>query len=33
MLEWKSRLVTLLVVAVALAAALASSGALHNHSW
>ena len=33
MLEWKSRLVILLVIAVAVAAALGNTGALHNHGW
>jgi len=33
MLEWKSRLVILLVVAVSLAAVLASTGGPLNHSW
>jgi hypothetical protein len=33
MLEWKSRLVILLVVAVAIAVALGNTGGLHNHGW
>jgi hypothetical protein len=33
MLEWKSRVVILLVFAVALAAWLGETGAFHNHGW
>jgi hypothetical protein len=33
MLEWKSRLVILLIVAASVAAALGSSHGLHNYGW
>jgi hypothetical protein len=33
MLEWKSRVVILLVFAVVVAALLGDIGAFHNHGW
>jgi hypothetical protein len=33
MLEWKFRLVTLLALAVSIAAVLGSTPALHNYGW